>query len=190
MTKKNTVWVRKVFRVISLSSGLLTACQQLFNSYISPMIVLVPTCRAREQALRIFIESLPSSKRNLPNRRKTINKATKTVELVSMRTLMCRTPVILVLALWSTFQTEEELEKAFWWCLTVACVNSFFNPYIYVYINLTLMNLMKFIKMIRDCSLGRLLPISIGQRRINPRLNYLGLIRTRNACQPLQEVWN
>ena len=49
---------------------------------------------------------------------------------------------------------------------------------------------MKFIKMIRDCSLGRLLPILIGQRRINSRLNYLGLIRTRNACQPLQEVWN
>ena len=57
-------------------------------------------------------------------------------------------------------------------------------------LNLTLMNLMKFIKMIHDCSLGRLLPILIGQRRINPRLNYLGRIRTRNACQPLQEVWN
>ena len=156
------------------------------------MIVLVPTCRVREQALRIFIESLPSSKRNLPNRRKTINKATKTVELVLMRTLMCRTPVILVLALWSTFQTEEELEKAF--LVVPNCgLCQFLLQSIYLrlhQLNLTLMNLMKFIKMIRDCSLGRLLPISIGQRRINPRLNYLGLIRTRNAWQPLQEVWN
>ena len=200
MTEKRTIWLVTVSWVISLSSGLLivskfSVASRITHSYISLIIVLVPLMygviykEARKQARRIVSDSLPSSQSNLPNRRNTIDKATMMVGLVLVTTLACWMPVTLIPLLQSTFNTEEEFEKAFWWCLTVACANSCVNPFIYVYMLTKFRRSVgKLIHLTHERTLGRLRPICIDERRSNPRLHALELVRTRTAWQVVQEL--